>query len=211
MKKVLLAVALCVASTFTFAQQGVMEIGGSLGINTTKTEQEAGDISEETGKTFGFSILPSLMYYVTDNIAVGGHIGFSYDKDDHASLSGLGDADRKTSIFEVAPTVRYKKELGAGFSWAPEFYIGFSFGSDKYEAADGDGEVKGDLFGMNVGIHFARFEYAVADKWVLSANFGNLGYEYGKTKIDDWDTSVKANNFGLSLLEDTNVGIAYRF
>lgn len=196
MKKVLLAVALCVASTFTFAQQGVMEIGGSLGINTNKEETKAGDVTTTERETFGFSIMPSLMYYMTDNIAIGGKIGFSYDKDKVA--------DSKETVFKVVPTVRYKKELGANFSWTPEFYIGFGFGNNTVDLDD-NRSIDRNIFSMGIGINFARFEYAVSDKWVFSASFGNLGYDYKKVEDD------KNNNFGLSLLEDSSVGIAYRF
>lgn len=207
MKKIILAVALCAASTFTFAQQGVMEIGGSFGISSYKAKAEMGDISETTDKTFGFSILPSLMYYMTDNIAVGGHIGFDYTKQDDYHVEGVGTGDLKTTVFVIEPTIRYKKELGGNFSWAPEFYIGFGFGKNKMDL-EGDTDFDQDVFSLGVGIHFARFEYSVTDKWVVSANFGNFGYSYNK--VGD-DPCVKTNDFGLKLLEDSSLGIAYRF
>lgn len=207
MKKIILAVALCAASTFTFAQQGVMEVGGSLGINTSKTKMENGNWSETSDKTFGISIMPSFMYYMTDNIAVGGQIGFSYNKQDDYHIDGVGTGDLKTSVFAIEPRIRYKKELGANFSWAPEFYIGFGFGKNKMDV-DGDTDYDQDIFSMGVGIHFARFEYSITDKWVVSANFGNFGYSY--SKVGD-DPCAKTNNFGLNILEDSSLGIAYRF
>ena len=196
MKKIILAVALCAASTFTFAQQGVMEIGGSFGITTDKEEVKDDDVTRTTEETFGFSIMPSLMYYMTDNLAIGGHIGFNYDKDKVN--------DSKETTFNIMPTIRYKKELGANFSWAPEFYIGLGFGNSTQDI-DEDTSIDESIFDMNVGIHFARFEYAVSDKWVLSANFGKFGYDYRKVEDN------KNNSFALTLFEDSYVGIAYRF
>ncbi len=200
MKKIVLTVALCAASMFTFAQQGVMEIGGSFGIttskNTTKDKTDDGTKTTTNSETFGFSIMPSLMYYMTDNIAIGGKIGFDYEKDKVYDI--------KETVFNIMPTIRYKKELGANFSWTPEFYIGFGFGNYNRELNDNE-SIDESIFNMNIGIHFARFEYAVSDKWVLSASFGKFGYDY--EKIED----NKTNSFSLSLLEDSYVGIAYRF
>lgn len=196
MKKIILAVALCAASTFTFAQQGVMEIGGSFGIETNKNETKVEDVTTTNSETFNFSIMPSFMYYMTDNLAIGGHIGFNYEKDKVN--------DSKETTFNIMPTIRYKKELGANFSWTPEFYIGFGFGNCTRDLED-DKSIDESIFDMNVGIHFARFEYAVTDSWVLSANFGKFGYDYRKVEDN------KDNGFALSLLEGSSIGIAYRF
>ena len=121
---------------------------------------------------------------------------FNYDKDKVN--------DSKETTFNIMPTIRYKKELGANFSWAPEFYIGLGFGN-RTQDIDEDTSIDESIFDMNVGIHFARFEYAVSDKWVLSANFGKFGYDYRKVEDN------KNNSFALTLFEDSYVGIAYRF
>ena len=83
-------------------------------------------------------------------------------------------------------------------------YIGLGFGNSTQDI-DEDTSIDESIFDMNVGIHFARFEYAVSDKWVLSANFGKFGYDYRKVEDN------KNNSFALTLFEDSYVGIAYRF
>lgn len=173
-----------------------MEIGGSFGIETNKNETKVEDVTTTNSETFNFSIMPSFMYYMTDNLAIGGHIGFNYEKDKVN--------DSKETTFNIMPTIRYKKELGANFSWTPEFYIGFGFGNYTRDLED-DKSIDESIFDMNVGIHFARFEYAVTDSWVLSANFGKFGYDYRKVEDN------KDNGFALSLLEGSSIGIAYRF
>lgn len=188
MKKIILSVMLAATSVFTYAQKGVMEIGGTIGFSSNDLDEEL--IDGDFTKT-SFSIMPSLMYYVTDNIAVGGKIGASYTK---------SEGDVKKTMFAIEPTARYNKELGNGFSWAPEFFIGLGFGKTEW-GEDNDA----NTFAMSVALRFARFEYAINDKWNLSLNFGNFGYS-----SVDYD-GPKATSFGLNLAEGSQVGIAYKF
>ena len=190
MKKIILSVMLAAASVFTYAQKGVMEIGGSFGINSYDLETL---MEEEVGTDLNFNIAPNLMYYITDNIAVGGQIGVNYTKFTN---------DAKQTIFGIAPTVRYKKELGGNFYWAPQFAIDLGFGTTKFDNDDLEDQ---DIFGIEAGIHFARFEYEVSDKWIVSACFGELGYQ-----SIDYDYA-KDSKFFFNLVQNSSIGIAYKF
>lgn len=195
MKKIILSVMMCAMGAFAFAQQGAFEIGGSISIdnsNPNKLMQSATNAQ----KNFSVKVLPSFMYNVSDKIAVGAGIGFLYNKDAD---------DTKQSEFLIQPTVRYYVPITDKFSYAPQFFVGFGFGS-----ISPDGDAKDiDIFDLSAGFNLVRFQYDFTSKIGLSFSCGNLQYTYNKLEQDDVKAENNTFNFGINL--QPTLGFYYKF
>lgn len=197
MKKIILSVMVCAFSAFSFAQQGVFEVGGAVGFNSSSVKTPNLDGGEDKVSTSSISILPSFMYGISDKLSIGASLGFTYEKDK--------DKD-KTSLFVIQPTLRYSIPITENFSYAPQFFVGFGFGTLKF---DEEGAEDADLMGFNVGLNLVRFSYTISPKMGLAFSCGNLEYNYSQAKVNDY--KVKTNNFGLGINIEPTLGFYYTF
>lgn len=143
------------------------------------------------------------MYYISDKVAVGSAIGFSYAKDKEDGI------ETKTSIFQIQPTVRYKQPISSAFSYAPEFYFGLGFGSVKAKSVSNfysTQDVSCDLTMYSVGLKIVRFEYQIVPQINVSFSCGTLGYQY--RDIEDVGDS---KDFGFGLNLEPTLGFSYSF
>ena len=94
--------------------------------------------------------------------------------------------DNKTTGFEVAPSVGYfvTENIAVG--------VRLGFASDKTEEV-GEAELKQTTF--NVGA-FGRYYFTPASKFSF---FGELGVNYGNSKIEQGPGEYKENNFGVQV------------
>ena len=109
MKKVILSVAAVFAFGFANAQETVSEgfakgdvfISGALGFSS----QKQGDAKVTT-----FEVAPSVGYFVTPNIAIGGRLGFQSVKDETEPI------EEKTNSFSIGAFGRYYFTPASKFS-----------------------------------------------------------------------------------------------
>ncbi len=180
-------------SVVTFAQQGTFEVGGSISMDYTSVKADGYSKDSE----YNVSVLPSFMYGITDQISVGASLGFEYDK--------YADKD-KESLFSIQPTVRYTLPIVGDFSYAPQFYVGVSFGKYKFN----DNDLKDpNIFGMRAGFNLVRFSYAISPKMTLAFACGDLEYDYKQYKVDS--DKVKQNKFDLGINVKPTLGFYYNF
>lgn len=237
MKKLVLIAALCVATISTYAQKGTWEIMGTASLSTGKLE--SGSSMRDDTKLTGtiFSIVPCAFYNISDKWAVGLGIGYFGGKSDAtdglvntvldvigssqsnsalsalAAFSSVGDV--KISGFNIRPGVRYKQPISGRFSWAPIAQIGYSRGNVDvdvtYNNRDMTIENSMDIF---IGaVRFGRFEVNINRHWDLSFEVGSIEYRHLKVEGDDnaMGELLKRNTFKIKLLDNTAIGIGYRF
>ncbi|MBB2150709.1 outer membrane beta-barrel protein [Pedobacter gandavensis] len=130
MKKLLLS--LVAVSAFTIAAQAQTEkgkiiIGGNVAFDTKKSD--AAGAKSNTN----FQIVPSVGYFVSDNIAVGTGVGYGYSKT-NGTLTELGN---KNTSFVVNPFGRYYANLSESFKFFGQLSVPMAFGKDKAVDADG--------------------------------------------------------------------------
>lgn len=201
MKKVLLSAIAVMAFGFANAQEdsttgfakGDLFMSGSFGYSSTKT----GDV-----KSNQFSIAPKAGYFVTNNIAVGGQLGYLSGTD--TNIDGLGnEVDTDSSIFTVGAFGRYYFTPARNFSFFG--HLGFDYATLKSETEGVEGENKADGFQIALA---PGISYFVSDHIALEATFGTLGYStYEQDGAED-----STDSFELSAdLTNITFGILYKF
>ncbi|WP_298902774.1 OmpW family outer membrane protein [uncultured Psychroserpens sp.] len=166
-------------------EKGDVYVSGTVGYNSTKE----GDF-----KTNRFDFMPTVGYFVSENIALEANliIGSSEDADDD-----------KTSTFGAG--------LGATYFFTPASQFSFTVGAGvaytnaKFEP-NGGTETKVNAFAIAVA---PGLNYFVSDCFALRASIGALSYASAKPDVDGAES---ANAFGLNLdLSDINFGVTYKF
>jgi hypothetical protein len=200
MKKLLLslvAVSALAFSTQAQTEKGKIIVGGNVGFKSTKVDGvKKSDIS--------FSVVPSVGYFVSDNIAIGTGVGYTYDK--QVSDLNLNQA------FKVAPFGRYYVGLSDQFKFFGQLSVPMSFGNDKVLDADGktgDKVATTTKIGVNVAPGFAFFP---TKRIGIEFSVNGLGYENAQAKNEITGNKVKANSFGLEA--DTfapKLGVQFHF
>lgn len=193
MKKLLLAITLTLALAVTANAQDVGQIwvGGSLGIETSKT----GDYD----RINNYNITPELGYVLNSDLAIGMRIGYKHAEEAYKSYNdedyslGFVYGKEKYDGFEVNPFIRYtflKGDIGGLFL---DGGVGYAYLKNK--ATD----VKTNTY--EVGIR-PGVALALSEKVVLTGRFGHLGYTHSKAgseKSDKFEFNLKMNNILLGV------------
>lgn len=197
MKKVILSAVALFAFGFANAQEekgtgnggfskGSMFISGAFSIDSEKTGED---------KTSGFEIEPKFGYFVTDNIAIGGKLGYGSAKEETAGV----DTQDLTAL-TVGAFGRYY------FTPASQFSLFGELGLDYTSFEDKLADAKAKQIGANLGLGLSYF---VSDNWAIEASWAGLGY----TSNDNGGNGAeKTNAFGLNAeLRAVSFGVNYKF
>ncbi|PXY44217.1 outer membrane beta-barrel protein [Flavobacterium hydrophilum] len=195
MKKIVLSMVAVLAFGFANAQEstgskgfskGDVFISGSVGIASEKTGDE---------KTSGFTIEPKVGFFVTENIAIGGKLGFGSLK----AENGGGDTEDLATL-TVGAFGRYYFTPASDFSLFGELGVDYSSIDDKLD------DFKANEIGANLGLGLSYF---VSSNFAIEATWAGLGYT---TNDNGGDGAEKTNSFGLNAdLSSINFGLLYKF
>lgn len=202
MKKVLLSAVALLAFGFANAQEeksnggfskGDVFVSGSFGITSDKAyDMNTGDLL----KTNGFSIAPKVGFFVTENIAIGGKLGFGSSKVEVDGVSG----EDKVNDLTVGAFGRYYFTPGSQFSLFGD--LGVDYMSTNYDSFD----VKRN--GINAGLGLGM-NYFVSSNFSLEAGLGLLNFSSMKF---DFDGAENETSFGLGAnLTNISLGVNYKF
>lgn len=196
MKKVLLSAVALLAFGFANAQEeekgnggfskGSMFISGAVSIDSEKTD----DV-----KSSGFEIEPKFGYFVTENIAIGGKLGYSSMKAENGSVD-----TQDMSALTVGAFGRYYMTPASQFSLFGEFGVDYSSIDNKLA------DYKENEIGVNLGLGLSYF---LNNNWAIEASWAGLGYT---TNDNGGDGAEKTNTFGLGAdLRSFGFGVIYKF
>lgn len=164
---------------------GDVFVSGAIGFSSTSS----GDVDSNE-----FTIAPRVGFFVSDNIAIGGRLGYT---------SATDFAETKTNEFAIGVFGRYYMTPANQFSLFVE--AGFDYMSTSVEP-DGGEEAKVNGFGIGVR---PGIGYFMNDNWAIEATFGNLGYETSKP---DADGAESTDTFGLNVdMTAVTFGVIYKF
>ncbi|PBJ13692.1 outer membrane beta-barrel protein [Flavobacterium sp. ACN6] len=184
MKKIILAAIAVMGFSAANAQttgfsKGDTFISGAFNVGTEKT----GD-----AKSNDFTLVPSVGYFVSENVALGAKLGFGSSKVD----------DVKENAFTVGAFGRYY------FTPASQFSVYGQAGLDFTNYKTGD--FKSNELGVNVGLGLSYF---LSNHFAIEATWAGLGYSVNNNGGDGAD---KTNRFGLGTdLRDVSFGVIYKF
>lgn len=202
MKKVLLTAVAVFAFGFANAQEetssgfskGSMFVSGAVTLSSSKT----GDF-----KTNSFEIAPKVGYFVTENVAIGGMLGYTSDKvdfGDTATNTGLGLGAFGRYYFTPASKFSLFAELGLNYT---------SFDNEFGVDTDGSlfpSEFKSKEIGLGLG---AGMNYFVSSNFSIEAGVAVLGYSSNDNGGDGAD---KTNTFSFGGdWRTVTFGVNYKF
>jgi hypothetical protein len=185
MKKLLLSVVAVAGLAFganAQTEKGKVVLGGSVGFNTTKVEGAA-------KSNVSFNVIPSVGYFVGNNVSVGLGIGYDYDKANSAS--------RLNQAFVLAPNARYYVNLSEQFKFFGQLSVPMQFGNTKALDANGDTGAKlttTTSIGVNVAPGFAFFP---TKRIGIEVSVNGLGYNNYESKNEATGAKYTTNSFGL--------------
>ena len=197
MKKLMLVGALALfaavnaqvsTSTEGFAQ-GSTFITGAVGFASESIAEE---------KTSGFTIAPSVGYFVTPNIAIGAKLGYTSLKNEEGSY------EETTDLLTAGVFGRYY--------WMPasKFSIFAELGADYRSLTEDDNTISNEYKSNGFGIQLAPgMNYFLNNNFALEAKVGVLGYSSDKP---DYTGAEATDNFNIGLnLNDITLGLVYKF
>ena len=197
MKKLMLVGALALfaavnaqvsTSTEGFAQ-GSTFITGAVGFASESIADE---------KTSGFTIAPSVGYFVTPNIAIGAKLGYTSLKNEE------GSDEETTDLLTAGVFGRYY--------WMPasKFSIFAELGADYRSVTEDDNTISNEYKSNGFAIQLAPgMNYFLNNNFALEAKVGVLGYSSDKP---DYTGAEATDNFNIGLnLNDITLGLVYKF
>lgn len=201
MKKIILTVAAICAVSFANAQdktssegfaKGDLYLSGTANFSNSKT----GDF-----KTDSFTVAPGVGYFLTENIAIEGSLGYTSGSEfvdvtgdgDFLNVDASGFAFSAGARYFFTPATKFSLSIGANVS----------YGSVKAEAAGFDSTVNEIGFNIPVGLN-----YFVSNNFALTAEWG--GFRYASND-NGGDGAEKTNELGLGLdMSAISFGLLYK-
>jgi opacity protein-like surface antigen len=205
MKKIILSAIALVAFGFANAQDATTATGGKGFANgDVFISGSVGFSSSSTGdfKSNSFNITPMVGFFVSDNIAIGGMIGYASSTQDE--FDGLDIFEVKENTFSVGAFGRYYTTPSSDFSFFGELGIAYATSKQEVEGVDGESKTNGFGFALSPGV-----SYFISNNFALEASIGALSYTSAKP---DADGAESTDTFGLELnLTDIQLGLVYKF
>lgn len=197
MKKVLFSAVALLAFGFANAQEEKSNGGFSKGDVFVTGAFTLG--SEKTGdvKSSSFEIAPQVGYFLTENIAIGGKLGYVSNKAENA----LGDTQDDAG-FKVGAFGRYYFTPANQFSLFAQLGLDYSSMEDKLAT-----DYKESEFGLGLG---AGLNYFVSSNFSIEAGVAVLGYSSNDNGGGSGVDKTNSFNFGGDWRAVT-FGVNYKF
>jgi hypothetical protein len=187
----LLFVVVCLTSQYSFSQysKGNVLLGGTLSYQSVKfSGQES---------TNNFVFLPTIGYFVSDNISLGGSLGIGFSKGESPFL----DAIEKTTDIYFGPVARFYKSLDdeKKFNFYLQTSVLFTRSRSKIEGSGIGGEGKSNGLEINIGPGFA---YYPSKKIAIELKLQGLEYldSNNELSVFVFDLSSFSPSVGFTIL-----------
>lgn len=202
MKKLLLsliAVSAMAFSTQAQTEKGKIMLGGNLAFDSYKSDADGSKANTS------FSVVPSVGYFVDNNVAIGTGVGYSYAKT-------IGTLENQA--FVVSPFGRYYANLSDSFKFFGQLAVPMEFGSSKSVDATGD---VGSKVGSSTKIQVALspgFAFFPTSKIGIEFALNGLSYTNFKQENANGDqikgSGYDSINFGTNFFSP-KLGVQFHF
>jgi hypothetical protein len=177
-------------------------VGGSLGLNSTKTSSTTGSTTTELGKNFNYDFSPEVGYFLSENLALGLDFGIGNNKTT-TPITPTTNSELSVTNWSIRPFARYYAMKSGSFSLFGEgaINIGGSSSQTTNGATTTDG-LSTSTFGISLQPGIA---YDLSDKVSLIAKVGGIYYSSNGTSITNGvganavKTETSSPSFGLGL------------
>lgn len=197
--------------------QGKVVVGGNFSLFTEKGTRNTDNISETTGKSTHFSLIPSIHYFITDSWSIGTGIGLEHTK----ILTRPGDEDKdtpdlydKTNYFVLNPSAFYYLKLSEKFYYTPNIYLKLKLGKTKADKTKKKVN-ETNRNAVNIGVTLLNFEFRPIEQLGLGISCGDVCYVYEMNKNnpskDESSIKNKTSTFHFSLQDTFSFAFRYYF
>src|SRR6478609_3347858 len=171
MKKAPILILMVVLSSAAMAQQGSWYIGGLVGISSSSSEATGSGLK---AKNSSWAFAPEFGTFLKDDIQLGIALGITGSKETF-------DGDDVSKSFELDPTIYGRKffKIDDHFSVFAGLYL--SLISEKTTDYNPTVEFQTSGFGAKLG---AGVAYALSSRFTAVGQYGVLGFESTKDKVD---------------------------
>jgi len=215
MKKIvfcLIAVGIFSFNSFAQFSQGSVSVGGAFNLWFQNPKTEYANQTVDGPKTTHFTLLPSVEYFLTENVSLGLGIGYDVTRSKSADLpNNVVEQINKTGTFFFDPYARMYFKVGDKFSFFGQGEISLGFGgiTDETKYTNNTSvSTKNSFSTVLVGIR-PGISFLVSEKVALETSFGFLGYQ-GTSQENGANQKNKSSNYGLMLNSSTlNFGIRF--
>ncbi|MCT4586772.1 MAG: porin family protein [Carboxylicivirga sp.] len=207
MKKLIITLTFTLIVCFVQAQfqKGMKEVGGSISYSNNHEDNENNNGNGTTERQ-GFSIKPTIGWFISETTAIGIGISYSCSNIDHESPNY--EHTNKSNRYYFTPYLRNYKPINDKLFYFTT--VSLSYGIGKQEMDDREYDHNYLSISASPGLC-----YFLSDKWALKTEFGNLYYQWSKNKTtNDWGDELETTNngFGISLdLSSIQFGATYYF
>jgi hypothetical protein len=194
MKKLLLSLLAVSALAFTTQAQtekGNFMVGGNVEFNSGKTDGNP-------KSNINFSVVPSVGYFIANDVAVGTGIGYQFSKDyNYLTVNPATGFSTKRTAFVVSPFVRGYKSINDQFKFFGQLSVPMSFGNTKR------GDVNGDNFAKiskdnSVGVALSPgFAFFPSKKFGIEFSVNGISYNDFNAKDASGTTQGGSKNFNI--------------
>ncbi|MGK6353225.1 outer membrane beta-barrel protein [Parapedobacter sp. DT-150] len=183
MKKLFLTLSAAIAVTFAAnaqTEKGKVILGGNVSYDYSK-------VKDADAETHSLGILPSVGFFVSDNVAVGTGLGYSYEENTGAT-GAFGS--NKLNAFSVSPFARVYKGDG-DFKFFGQLSVPMAWGTAKE-----DDTKLGNI--ESYGVELAPgFAYFPTSKIGVEFSVRGLYYQNASLKPEE-GSNTTTNSFGLN-------------
>ncbi len=198
---------------FPFILNAQVFLGGNFGLNMSGGNIDNGTITTDKPTTVSFNISPMVGKFLSENVAVGALINFSFSQNNN---NGTPEVINSSSTIGITPFLRYYAIKMDKFSIFGQGNIGFSYSGSmsKVNGTSTNGP-KTTTLSLNV---MPGLAYDVSSKLSLETNinFLNFGFSYSVSKSGP--DKNRTTNFGVGAGLDNlvtvgtiSIGAIYKF
>lgn len=220
MKKVFTILAALLLTTTVMAQKGNIFVSGNFNMNSNSSSSTAtfNNVSTtvDVPASSSFGLMLQGHYMLTDKLAIGLGIGYDHSKN-YSNTQNNTDLFNSDNMFNIAPSVIYFIDINDKFKYAPEFTIGFGFGSMTNENWVNPNVVEetDDQSYFGLALMPLSFNYNINDNLALSFALGEISWgNYSYTdNFSAPNTTIDRsyNSFDISLNSSFRIGLRYFF
>jgi len=192
-------IVVCSSFSISFAQTsaGTFALGGNITYTGTH-DQNAGQGNVQRSTDFRF--MPSLGYFVSDGLLVGGEIVVGVIKDEYG-----GNNEYRQNVFGVGPFLRYYRfTQNSQFAFVGDFGMNYGVAKSKYNNNDPN---RSSRFNMYIAPGFTWFP---TTHWGIEFKVNLLSFTSYDPDKDDDDDKENTITFGLNTFSPS-LGVRYHF
>jgi outer membrane protein len=198
---------------FPFILNAQVFLGGNFGLNMSGGNLDNGNIKTDKPSTVSFNISPMVGKFLSENVAVGALIDFSFSQTNN---NGAPEVINSSSTIGITPFLRYYAIRIDKFSIFGQGNVGFSY-SGSMSKVDGTSTNGPKTSTLSLTV-MPGLAYDVSSKLSLETNINFLNFGLNYSVVKSGSDKNRTVNFGVGAglsnivtVGTISIGAIYKF